>query len=304
MAHVLGPNRYGKAEVRLVAVDRSTPRHEIRDLTVTTQLQGDFEACHRVGDNAAVIPTDTQKNTVYAIAREHGVGEPEAFALLLGRHFMAADQVDGARVAIDAHPWRRITVGGTGHDHAFEQAGAERRTTTAVFDGGTADGTVSVVSGLADLVVLKSTGSEFHGYPRDRYTTLPETTDRILATSVTARWRYSGDVLADGYDFGAAFASVRTAMVETFAALHSLALQQTLYAMGEAALDACPDVVDVRMSMPNKHHFLVDLSPFGLDNPNEVFVAADRPFGLIEGSVLREGTPAAPAVWESVVGFC
>lgn len=311
MAHVLGTNRYGKAEVRLVAVDRSTARHEIRDLTVTTQLLGDFESCHRAGDNSAVIPTDTQKNTVYAFAREHGVGEPEAFALLLGRHFLAADQVDGARIAIDAHPWRRITVRGSEHDHAFERAGAERRTTTVVFGttatddrDATDDPVATVVSGLADLVVLKSTGSEFHGYPRDRYTTLPETTDRILATSVTARWRYGAAVLADGYDFAASFAAVRTAMVETFATLHSLALQQTLFAMGEAALDACPDVLEVRLSMPNKHHFLVDLTPFGLDNPNEVFVAADRPYGLIEGSVLREGTTAAPAVWESVVGFC
>jgi urate oxidase len=300
VAHVLGPNQYGKAEVRLVTVDRSTPRHEIRDLTVTTQLRGDFEACHRVGDNTVVIPTDTQKNTVYAFAREQGVGEPEQFALLLGRHFVAHDQVDGARIAVDAHPWRRIPVAGSEHDHAFERAGAERRTTTVVLD----PGTVTVVSGLADLVVLKSTGSEFHGYPRDRYTTLAETTDRILATSVTARWRYSADVLADGYHFGAAFTTVRTAMVETFAAHHSLALQQTLYAMGEAALDACPDILEVRMSMPNKHHFLVDLTPFGLENPNQVFVAADRPYGLIEGSVLREGVPTAPAVWESVVGFC
>lgn len=300
MAHVLGPNQYGKAEVRLVHVDRSTPRHVIRDLTVTTQLRGDFEACHRVGDNAAVIPTDTQKNTVYAFAREHGVGEPEAFALLLGRHFVAHDQVDGARVAVDAHPWRRIGLDGADHGHAFERAGSERRTTTAVFDGDD----VTLVSGLSDLVVLKSTGSEFHGYPRDRYTTLAETTDRILATSVTARWRYSPAALSATYDHGEAFTTVRTAMVEAFASLHSLALQQTLYAMGEAALDACPDVVEVRLSMPNKHHFLVDLSPFGLDNPNEVFHAADRPHGLIEGSVLRQGTAPAPQVWASVVGFC
>lgn len=299
MTFVLGPNQYGKAEVRLVHVDRSSPRHVVTDLNVTTQLRGDFGAAHLEGDNSPVIPTDTQKNTVYAFARQHGVGRPEDFALLLGRHFVAMDHVDGARIAVDQLPWTRLEVAGTEHDHAFERSGAERRTATVVLDGEDA----VVVSGLADLVVLKSTGSEFHGYPRDRYTTLEETTDRILATSVTARWRYAPGVSDGAYDFGAAFSAVRTAMVETFASLHSLALQQTLFEMGCAAMTACPDVDEVRLSMPNKHHFLVDLTPFELDNPNMVYYAADRPYGLIEASVLREGAPAT-RVWESVTGFC
>ena len=227
MGIVLGPNQYGKAEVRLVHVDRAGPRHRITDLTVTTQLRGDFAASHLRGDNAAVVATDTQKNTVHAFAREHGVASPEAFALLLGRHFVrTGDAVRGARIAVDAHPWERIEVpaegGVTGHDHAFARAGAERRTTVVTLDGEDA----WVVSGIADVVVLKSTGSEFRGFPRDRYTTLAETSDRILATSVTARWRYA-PVVAEGLDdldFDGLFTGVRATLLEAFATTYSLAL--------------------------------------------------------------------------------
>jgi len=297
MAIVLGPNQYGKAEVRLVHVDRSSPRHELTDLTVTTQLRGDFAATHLTGDNAAVLPTDTQKNTVYALAREHGVGQPEDFALRLGRHFVAAaDSVTGARIAVDAHPWARITVDGAGHDHAFRRESGERRTAVVTLDGDRA----WVVAGLTDLVVLKSTGSEFSGFAQDRYTTLAETTDRILATAVTARWRYVGTALG----YGALFTSIRETLLQTFAEVHSLALQQTLYAMGEAVLKKHGEVAEVRLSMPNRHHFLVDLAPFDLDNPGEVFYAADRPYGLIEGSALRDDAPDAGRAWESVPGFC
>lgn len=289
MAIVLGPNRYGKAEVRLVQVDRSTPVHQITDVTVSSALRGDFAAAHLTGDNGHVLTTDAQKNTVYAFARD-GVGEIEEFGLRLGRHFVASyPWITGARLEIDEHPWRRIDVGGAEHDHAFTRDGGETRTTVVTLDGRNPH----IVSGLSGLVVLKSTGSEFSGFPRDRYTTLAETTDRILATEVTARWRY----VSIECDFGKLFASVRTIMVETFASLHSLALQQTLYAMGEAVLTAHPEIAEVRLTMPNKHHFLVDLAPFGLDNPNTVYYAADRPYGKIEGTVLRDDVPPAPAAW-------
>lgn len=295
MSIVLGPNQYGKAEVRLVHVDRSTPRHEITDLNVTTQLRGDFAAAHLEGDNSLVVPTDTQKNTVYAFARD-GVGEPEDFALRLGRHFLGEFAwVTGARIAIDAARWDRIPVGGVEHDHAFVRAGSERRTAVLNFTGDQ----VWVVAGISDLVVLKSTGSEFTGFPVDRYTTLQETTDRILATAVTTRWRYAGTDLP----FGELFARIRTIMLETFASLHSLALQQTLYAMGREVLEAVPEVAEVRFSMPNKHHFLVDLAPFGLDNPNTVFYAADRPYGLIEATVIKDDAPPAGDAWLGVPGF-
>jgi urate oxidase len=297
MAIILGPNQYGKAEVRLVHIDRSEPVHRITDLNVSSALRGDFTAAHLSGDNRHVLTTDAQKNTVYAFARQHGVGQIEDFAIRLGRHFVQSfPWINGARVEIEQYQWDRIPVEGVPHDHAFQRSGGERRTTVVTLDGDTP----YVVSGLAGLVVLKSTGSEFWGFPRDQYTTLAETTDRILATEVTARWRYaSPDV-----DFGPLFTGVRTALVSTFAALHSLALQQTLYRMGEAALTAHPDVAEIRMSMPNKHHFLVDLEPFGLDNPDSVYFAADRPYGKIEGTVLRDDAPDAGPSWSTVPGFC
>jgi urate oxidase len=296
MAIVLGPNQYGKAEVRVVAVDRSTPRHTFVDLNVSSSLRGDFTAAHTAGDNAHVLTTDAQKNTVFAFARD-GVGTPEAFGLRLARHFAGSyDWITGARVAVESYGWDRITVGGQPHEHGFRRAGAEVRTAVVTVDGDAAH----VLAGLSDLVVLKTTGSEFWGFPRDRYTTLAETRDRILATAVTARWRYTGTDL----DFDALFSSVRTALLETFATTHSLALQQTLYAMGEAVLERHPDVAEIRISMPNKHHFLQDLSAYGLDNPDVVYHADDRPYGLIEGTVLRDDVPPADVAWQGTPGFC
>jgi urate oxidase len=292
MAIILGDNQYGKAETRLVRVTRHGDRHELRDLTVSIALAGDFAAVHLTGDNAHVVPTDTQKNTVYAFAKEAPVGELEAFGLRLARHFV--DQfgpVHRARVQLEEYTWSRIAAGDGPHPHAFVRQGPERRTATVTY----ADGQAWAVSGLTDLLVLKSTGSEFWGYVKDRYTTLPETTDRILATAVTARWRHGRlDVAWDE-----SFAESRRALLETFACTHSLSLQQTLYAMGAAVLERRPEVVEVRMAMPNKHHFLVDLSPFGLDNDNEVYYAADRPYGLIEGTVLRDDAPAPGLAWTS-----
>jgi urate oxidase len=296
MAIRLGRNQYGKAEVRVVAVDRSSPRHELVDLNVSTSLRGDFTAAHTAGDNAHVLATDTQKNTVFAFARD-GVGEPEEFSLRLARHFAGAyPWITGARVAVESYGWERIAVGGQPHHHSFRRAGGEVRTAVVTVD----DGVEHVLAGLSDLVVLKTTGSEFWGFPRDRYTTLAETRDRILATAVTARWRYTSSEL----DFGKAFAGVRATLLETFAATHSLALQQTLYAMGEAVLARFDQVAEIRLSMPNKHHFLQDLSAFGLDNPDVVYHADDRPYGLIEGQVLRDDVPAAEAAWAGTPGFC
>jgi urate oxidase len=295
MAIVLGPNQYGKAEVRVVAVDRSTPRHTLVDLNVSSALRGDFSAAHLAGDNAHVLTTDAQKNTVFAFARD-GITSPEAFALRLASHFAGSyPWISGARVAVESYGWDRIAVGGAPHDHAFRRAGGEVRTAVVTAD----DGELHVVAGLTDLVVLKTTGSEFWGFPRDAYTTLKETRDRILATAVTARWRYVGTDL----DWHGTYDTVRTTMLEAFASTHSLALQQTLHAMGAAVLEAVPEVAEVRLSMPNKHHFLQDLSAFGLDNPDVVYHADDRPYGLIEGTVLRDDVPAAEVAWQGTPGF-
>ena len=280
---VLGDNQYGKAETHVVRVTRSGAQDDIKDLTVSVALAGDFAATHLTGDNSKIVPTDTQKNTVFAFARD-GIDEIERFGLRLARHFVAEfEAVERSRVAIEEHPWDRID------GHAFVRAGSEKRLATVTCTKDAA----WVVSGLTDLVVLKSAGSEFWGYPRDRYTTLQETKDRILATAVTARWRYSDAE----HDWDHSFTDTRRLLLETFARQHSLSLQQTLYAMAETVLTSRPEIVEIRMSMPNKHHFAVDLSPFGLDNENEVFYAADRPYGLIEGAVMRENAPEAGLAW-------
>jgi urate oxidase len=286
---VLGDNQYGKAETHVVRVTRTGPRHEIKDLTVSIALAGDFAQSHLTGDNSKVVATDTQKNTVFAFAREP-IGEIEDFGIRLARHFVGEfASVYRARVHIEEAAWSRISVDGKPHDHAFVGAGSEKRMTTVT---STDDGSW-VVSGVGDLVVLKSTGSEFHGFIRDRLTTLPETQDRILATAVVARWRHSGT----DTDWRQSFTEVRRLLLETFAAKHSLSLQQTLYAMAEAVLEARPEVAEIRTSMQNKHHFAVDLTPFGMANENEVFYASDRPYGLIEGTVLRDDAPDAGLAW-------
>jgi urate oxidase len=293
---VLGKNQYGKAGNHLVRITRNTARHEIEALTVISQLHGDFETCHTEGDNSHCVATDTQKNTVFSFARD-GVGSPEEFLLRLGKHFAASFRwVTGGRWAAEQFTWQRIKVDGKEHDHAFVQNRTETRTAVLLID----ERGPQLVAGLKDLTVLKSTGSEFHGFPRDKYTTLIETSDRILSTDVAARWRYNTTDL----DFNAVYADVRRILLETFTSVHSLALQQTLFQMGKNVLEAHSEIVDIRLSMSNKHHFVVDLKPFGQDNPNVVFWAADRPFGLIEGTIKREGASDDEEVWASILSFC
>ncbi len=258
MAIVLGDNEYGKAETRVVRIVRGSP-----------------------GDQSHVLPTDTQKNTVFAFAKERGVDEIEDFALALARHFVDdIEPVRGARVEMDEFAWDRIEVDGRPHEHSFVRRGQEVRTATVSIDtGGT-----RVVSGLRDLVVLKSTGSEFKGFLTDRYTTLGETDDRIMATSLVARWRHTGTSV----DWAASHADVRALLLARFAEVHSRALQQTLWEMGRAVLSEHPQIAEITLSAPNRHHVAVDLTPFGLDNPGEVFFAADRPYGLIQATIARD----------------
>jgi urate oxidase len=304
MGIVLGANQYGKAENRVVRIYRDTDRHEIRDLNVSSALRGDFGDAHVTGDQANVLPTDTQKNTAFAYAKEHGVDSPEDYALALGDRFLeAAEAATGARIEVEEYAWDRIPVGGpsgAGHDHAFVRRGGDVRTTVVTLSGRGADRRAWVVSGLRDLVVLKSTGSEFKGYLKDRYTTLKEADDRILATSLVARWRYDGTDI----DWNKSYDDIRALMLEAFATTYSHALQESLYAMGKAVLEAHPEVAEIKFSAPNKHHFLVDLEPFGVENNGEVFVAADRPYGLIEATVSRDDAPAAGDAWLTVPGFC
>ncbi len=299
MGIVLGRNQYGKAENRVVRVYRDTARHEIRDINVSTALRGDFTDAHVVGDQSRVLPTDTQKNTCFAFAKEKGVREIEEYALDLARHFVDdVTPVEGATVDVEEYSWQRALVDGVPHDHTWVRSHQEVRTASVAVEA-TASGRVeTVVSGLKDLVLLKSTGSAFRGFLTDEYTTLAETDDRVLATSLVATWRYVGTDV----DWDAAYADIRRILVERFAQVHSLALQQTLWAMGSAVLEARPEVAEIGFRAPNRHHHLVDLAPFGLSNPGEVFLADDRPYGLIECTVTRdEADPPLPD-GESTVG--
>jgi urate oxidase len=296
MGIVLGPNQYGKAENRVVRIYRDTPRHDIRDVNVSTSLRGDFSAAHLSGDQTRVLPTDTQKNTCYAYAKEKGIGAIEDYALALARHFVEdVGPVEGARVEVDEYFWDRIEVDGQPHAHSFVRRGQETRTTVVTVDGDRD----WVTSGLKDLVVLKSTGSEFRGFLTDSYTTLQETSDRIMATSLVARWRYS----RTDVDWDATYAGIRALLLARFAEVHSLALQQTLWEMGRAVLEKYDSVAEVRFSAPNKHHFLYDLSPFKLDNPGEVFHADDRPYGLIQATVVRDDADDPGLAWYTVPAF-
>lgn len=280
MTAILASNSYGKSAVRLVKVSRSGERHEIRELTVDIALEGDFESAHSAGDNSRVLPTDTMKNTVYAKAREQSIGAPEDFGRSLGEHFLSAsDAAERARVTVTEHGWRRLDVAGAEHGHAFERAGNEVRIARVVVTRTQAEH----AAGIRELLILKSAHSAFSGYPRDGYTTLRETEDRILATSMSAEWRYRSDVT----DFDAQFERVRRMLLETFACHDSKSVQHTLHAMGEAVIEGSDAVNEITITMPNKHHLLVDLAPFKLDNANEIFVPTSEPYGLIEATLRR-----------------
>lgn len=288
-------HQYGKAESRVVRIVRDTARHEIVDLNVTTALRGDFADAYLVGDQSKVLPTDTQKNTAYAFAKEKGIATIERYGLDLARHFVAETApVTGARIEIEEYAWERATVAGAEHDHTFLRRGQEVRTAAVTVDG-TGE---YVIAGLKDLVILKSTGSEFHGFLKDGYTTLPETDDRIMATSLDVKWRYAGTDV----DWDASYDAARALMIEQFATLHSLALQQTLWHMGTAVLDAHPEIVEIRLTAPNKHHFDYDIGRFGIEQHGEVFHADDRPYGLIEAAISREDAPAAHEAWRASLG--
>jgi urate oxidase len=291
----LGPNRYGKAEVRVVRVARGAAPDGgdvIRDWNVSTSLSGDLAAASLRGDNSHVLPTDSQKNRVYALARELGPVEPEEFGLSLAAFFVSSQEpITRARIAIEEYGWSPI--GATGY--SFARSGDLVRTTVVVLDSALG---ASVVSGIRDLTVLNTTASEFWGYPRDEYTTLPETKDRILATAVSAQWRYRPEAVASpDADWGAAFASAKAALLAAFSGTYSYSLQQTLYAMGSTVLGGVPSACEVRLALPNRHHYLVDLAPFGLANDREVYNAGDRPYGLIEGHVLADDAPDAGLAW-------
>lgn len=292
----MGDNQYGKAENRVVRIYRDSARHEIRDLNVSTALRGPFAAAHLSGDNTMLLTTDAQKNTAFAFAKLHGVDSIEDYALTLARHFVnEVEPVEGARVEVEEYAWQRAVVDGVEHDHTWTRRGPEIRTAAITVD---ATGE-HVIGGIKDLVILKSTGSEFHTFLTEQYTTLPETDDRVMATSLVAKWRFG----AFPQSWDATYALVTSIIIREFAVRQSLSLQQTLWDIGSAVLQEIPDLAEIRLSAPNKHHFEVDLAPFGLENPGEVFIAADRPYGLIQATVTRDDAPPGGDAWRSAAGL-
>jgi len=277
----LSTSNYGKSRVRLVRITRGDEQHHLKDISVDIQFEGDFEDVHVHGDNRNVLPTDTMKNTVYALASQRPVAEIEEFGLRLTGHFLDNNpQARNVRVNLTERQWARILVEGRPHPWAFVAGRPDKRTAMV---SGTHAGR-SVQAGIEDLLVLKSNESAFEGYIQDRYTTLPETRDRIFATVVKANWSYGRQDVA----FSRCWEGVRSVLLQTFAEHRSESVQHTLYAMAGAVLDSFGEIDAIRISMPNKHHLPVDLTPFGMENNNEVFVATDEPHGLIEAVVRRD----------------
>ena len=274
-------HRYGKARVRVMKILRDGATHTLKDIEVRALLQGDFVSSYTSGDNSKVVATDTIKNTVNVLAKEHLGHEIEQFAITLGKHFLSKyPQVQQAEIEIAERKWERMNINGKPHPHTFA-AGSEARRFTRVI---CAPNETSIESGVRDLVILKSTGSGFEKYPRDEFTTLPETKDRILATSFSATWRFKDEPRS----FVVANDVILAAMLKIFAENYSPSAQTTLFQMGEAALAACAEIDKLDLAMPNKHCLLINLAPFGLTNENEIFVPTDEPHGQIEVAVTRE----------------
>ncbi|GAA0537755.1 factor-independent urate hydroxylase [Chitinophaga japonensis] len=277
----LSENRYGKNAVQLSRIIRHADHHEFRQLTVNTALEGDFETAYTRGDNTKILPTDTQKNTIYALAKAHLAGAMEDFGLALAQHFTSNNpQVQRAEVTLSEHAWTHMVFDGQPHPHAYISNGTEKHTATIVQQGEA----ITVSSGIKDLLILKTTDSSFEHYIKDPFTTLRETSDRILATQCEATWIYS----TPQQDFDTLFQRIRHTLLRTFAYHKSLSVQQTLFDMGKAVLEENPTVQEISLVMPNKHHIPFNLEQFGIENKNEVFVATDEPYGFITGRVVRE----------------
>jgi urate oxidase len=271
---ILAADTYGKSRVRLIKLARNEPHHRLKEITFQILFRGDFASCYEQGDNSRILPTDTIKNTVYALARKHDIGAIEEFAQVLIRHFLDNNaQVSEVRIDMVEHLWSRIAPA------AFTRE-SQKRTGLVV---GTRE-SIIIEAGIDDLVILKSANSAFEGYIHDPYTTLKETSDRIFATAVRATWKYA----SPGGDFNARWEAIRKIIIDTFAGHDSRSVQHTLHAIGKEVLKNFRDVTEILLAMPNKHALLVDLAPFGLDNPNEVFLPIDEPSGYIEAKLVQQ----------------
>ena len=279
----LAENSYGKSRVHLVKVKRHPDRHDFREWTIDILFEGDFVSCFADGDNSEILPTDTMKNTVYSLARNSSSDCMEEFGKELAAHFLDRNpQVSAAKISLSEKTWEHLPLAGKPHPTAFVQSGGELQTAQVAAGR---NGALTVNSGFDNLVIMKTADSAFAGFLKDSLTTLPETNDRLFGTSVRSRWKYSSPT----HPFAALRSTIREVMLNVFAAHTSRSVQHTLYAMGEAALAQVPEIEDIELTMPNKHCLLVDLSRFGQDNPNEIFVPVDEPHGTIEARLRRQG---------------
>jgi urate oxidase len=282
----LADNRYGKSRVRLIKVTRHPHGNYLREWTVEVLLRGDFDSAHTDGDNSKILPTDTMKNTIYSIARSSSATTMEQYAgelidFLLSRN----PQASSVEVTIQSTLWKRLTIDGQPHPDSFMRGSNEVQTTHVErVQTGDKPGPFAIRSGLDNLIILKTAKSAFAGYIKDSLTTLKETHDRLFGTALRAQWHYA----VDNIDYEATRHTIRETMLNIFAGHDSKSVQETLYAMGEAALNAAPQIDEITLTMPNKHCLLVDLSPFHQDNPNEIFVPTDEPHGTIEATLRRK----------------
>ena len=275
-------SRYGKARVRVARVERGADGvQSLRELSVDVLAEGDFAASFLHGDNTAVLPTDTMKNTLYVLAARHGIAGPEAFGRLAGEYFLERNPaMRSVELTLRETRWERLRVDGEPHPHGFRAPGfgsPMARVTVA------RDAEPQVESGVDDLCLLKTTGSAFKAFRRDDLTTLPETDDRIFSTLLAGRWVWTNDPAS----YETANAAVLDAMVRVFAREHSVSVQATLFSMARAALARVPEVARVTLRMPNRHYIPFDLTRFGLENTNTIFYPTDEPHGQIEATVGR-----------------
>jgi urate oxidase len=278
----LAENRYGKSRVRLMKVTRHEHGHDLREWTVQVLLKGDFDSAHLLGDNSRILPTDTMKNTVYSLARNSKATAMEDYAKELAGFLLSRNpQVTLASISIESTLWKHLTVDDKPHPSAFMRGSGELQTTSVER---AQNNPFRILSGLDNLVLLKTANSGFEGYIKDSLTTLPETKDRLFGTAVSAQWHY----VSNDLDFDVVRETIRESMLRAFANHESKSVQQTLYAMAESALETVSEIDEITITMPNKHCLLVDLSRFGQDNPNEIFVPTDEPHGYIEATVRRK----------------
>ncbi len=282
---MLASHRYGKSRVRLMRVTRHATHHDLDEWTVEIMLTGDFPEVFTHGDNTRILTTDTLKNTLYFLARQSTAKDIETFAREVVDFILSRNpQIVNIEVNIHSHLWKRLTIDGEPYPTAFMRGSDERQTTRV---SRAQNGQFAICAGFTEMTILKTAQSSFTGYLQDELTTLPETTDRLLGTSVTAEWSYTAPAIAAGIEFGKVRHHLRERMITTFARHDSLSVQQTLYAMAEAALRHTDVIDEVYLRMPNKHNLLVDLARFGSDNPNHIFVPTDEPHGTIEATVRR-----------------